>query len=241
MQGPKAELEGDTKMFVELVAQLVVSRTQARGRRSSPEANRTGGRSVSSSRARGDSPSTSAGSWGVEKAELLVDVPVWSPGCFQGMFISFLGRIGLCAKMHAEMQIYPHCTASATARSPKYTPSSHTSSRPTLSRHRTTCWPVPHSPRLHRPSRTALPPWPVLPPCRTRPTALAFPHPPAPSTLQPVKRTNSPAGAASALPLLSCRPSRVDSSSVPKYVGRRWTLRMLRPGAGSADRGMGGP
>lgn len=25
-----------------------------------------------------------AGSWEIERAELIVDVPVWSPGCFQG-------------------------------------------------------------------------------------------------------------------------------------------------------------
>lgn len=178
MQGPKVELEGDTKMFVELVAQLVVSRTQAnikmRGRKATAEGveeKRSGSRSVSSSRARGDSPNNSPGSWDAERAELLVDVPVWSPGCFQGMSRFQLYGVSVwCSSMHScdslHGQTYPHCTACAIGPSPKSTPCCPTSSRPTLSPHPTTSSPARHSPHPRHPSRTvpSHPLCPALPP-----------------------------------------------------------------------------
>lgn len=97
MPGAKVELEGDTKMFVELVAQMVVARTNTRGRRLSNNGDKGAvARSVSSSRARAASPGAGAslpGSWEGERAELLVDVPVWSPGCFQGTSFDSYSRV----------------------------------------------------------------------------------------------------------------------------------------------------
>lgn len=125
--GAKVELEGDTKMFVELVAQMVVARTNTRGRRMSGKGEKGAvARSVSSSRARGVSPGAGAslpGSWEGERAELLVDVPVWSPGCFQGMFILHAIRTTSTSKTRLIMQIFLPFTACATALLPRFTPS----------------------------------------------------------------------------------------------------------------------
>lgn len=89
-----AEPQGDTKRFGDLVASMVEERTR-RGRRGQTpdsdqdgaagnEANATGGRVIKSV------GGSLAGSWEKERAELIVDVPVWSPGCFQGTLHSLV-------------------------------------------------------------------------------------------------------------------------------------------------------
>jgi hypothetical protein len=65
--GNVKDVKGDTKEFAEKLVHLVEER-----RRGVRVGNGGGGaRSV-------------VGSWEVERVELIVDIPVWSPGCFQG-------------------------------------------------------------------------------------------------------------------------------------------------------------
>lgn len=72
------EAEGDTKKFGELVAQMVEDRSR-RGRKGGDDQLQMDG--IDDTRAKEGSLT---GSWEKERAELIVDVPVWSPGCFQG-------------------------------------------------------------------------------------------------------------------------------------------------------------
>lgn len=115
------ELEGDPKMFAELVAGVVVSRDKkakaSNGNRSLP------------------------GSWDQERAELLVDVPVWSPGCFQGTQQPYHTLQHPPSWLTG--QISPPCMPFETARFNTSMPSSLTSSLPTQSLPRT-----PYSPDL---------------------------------------------------------------------------------------------
>lgn len=82
------ELDGDTKRFAEIVRDVVNDRAADRRKGELIEmiehvhlddghlpAPPRRGRSVAGS---------VAGSWETERAELIVDIPVWSPGCFQG-------------------------------------------------------------------------------------------------------------------------------------------------------------
>ena len=64
--GNVKDVKGDTKEFADKLVHLVESR------RKGGKVEKGGVRSV-------------AGSWEVERVELIVDIPVWSPGCFQGM------------------------------------------------------------------------------------------------------------------------------------------------------------
>jgi hypothetical protein len=72
------DAEGDTKKFGELVAQLVEDRS--RRHRKGDDLQMDG---IEEGVKQGAEGSLS-GSWEKERAELIVDVPVWSPGCFQG-------------------------------------------------------------------------------------------------------------------------------------------------------------
>jgi len=70
------EVTGDTKEFGNLVNRMVEKR--ARKARAGEVVLGEDGRKVKSL------GGSLAGSWEKEKAELIVDIPVWSPGCFQG-------------------------------------------------------------------------------------------------------------------------------------------------------------
>nr|XP_031860104.1 uncharacterized protein CI109_004468 [Kwoniella shandongensis]KAA5527176.1 hypothetical protein CI109_004468 [Kwoniella shandongensis] len=87
------ELDGDTKRFAEIVRDVVNDRAEDRRKgeliemienvhldegedRGHLPAPPRRGRSVAGS---------VAGSWETERAELIVDIPVWSPGCFQDL------------------------------------------------------------------------------------------------------------------------------------------------------------
>ena len=73
------EVAGDTKDFGDLVVGMVEKRARkARGGNIID----SGGEDARKGRSLGGSL---AGSWERERAELIVDIPVWSPGCFQGM------------------------------------------------------------------------------------------------------------------------------------------------------------
>ena len=86
--------KGDTKRFGDLVASMVEERTR-RGRRGQTPDNNNEDDENESQNGVGDGRvvksvgGSLAGSWEKERAELIVDVPVWSPGCFQGMSLSF--------------------------------------------------------------------------------------------------------------------------------------------------------
>lgn len=73
------DAEGDTKKFGELVAQLVEDRS--RRHRKGDDLQMDG---IEEGVKQGAEGSLS-GSWEKERAELIVDVPVWSPGCFQDL------------------------------------------------------------------------------------------------------------------------------------------------------------
>lgn len=80
------EPQGDTKAFGELVAHMVEERTRMSRRGTVEEAvqqqeEARGAKSVGGSL---------SGSLEKDRAELIVDVPVWSPGCFQGTSLSFV-------------------------------------------------------------------------------------------------------------------------------------------------------
>lgn len=99
------EPQGDTKKFGELVAHMVEERTR--------EARRGGG-SIEEAQALQARESRSvggslSGSLEKDRAELIVDVPVWSPGCFQGMsFVPlYRSRDGTLLLI---TQTYRHCT-----------------------------------------------------------------------------------------------------------------------------------
>jgi hypothetical protein len=92
------DAEGDTKKFGELVAQLVEDRS--RRHRKGDDLQMDG---IEEGVKQGAEGSLS-GSWEKERAELIVDVPVWSPGCFQGT--SFDCRDGCVT----DPQTCRHCT-----------------------------------------------------------------------------------------------------------------------------------
>lgn len=71
------DVEGDTKEFGDLVVGMVEKRS--RNARGGGQVVNEEGRKV---RSMGGSL---AGSWEKEMAELIVDIPVWSPGCFQDL------------------------------------------------------------------------------------------------------------------------------------------------------------
>jgi hypothetical protein len=79
------EPEGDTKEFGELVAHMVEERTRRSRKGTVEEAvqQQEEGRGAKSV---GGSLSSSLEK---DRAELIVDVPVWSPGCFQGMSLLY--------------------------------------------------------------------------------------------------------------------------------------------------------
>lgn len=92
-RGGCADPKGDTKKFGDLVATMVEDRTR-RGRKGRQDQEQeeegegqgqgereddAGGRLTKSV------GGSLAGSWEKERAELIVDVPVWSPGCFQDL------------------------------------------------------------------------------------------------------------------------------------------------------------
>ncbi|WWC63124.1 uncharacterized protein I303_105724 [Kwoniella dejecticola CBS 10117] len=89
-------VDGDTKKFAELVATMVTQLGQQRRKgeliemienvnlSSSPSGKPQTGSLAVPKRNRSVAGSL-AGSWEVERAELIVDIPVWSPGCFQDL------------------------------------------------------------------------------------------------------------------------------------------------------------
>lgn len=99
----KKELDGDTKRFAELVVETVDERRRLSLAASSPVSR---GRTLEGEKGlvemvenvslqgahhearsierRGTQGRMMSGSWEAERADLIVDYPVWSPGCFQG-------------------------------------------------------------------------------------------------------------------------------------------------------------
>ncbi|KAI9637268.1 uncharacterized protein MKK02DRAFT_32153 [Dioszegia hungarica] len=76
-------VEGDSKEFAGLVAGIVQDRgVELRMGGLGLGLDTDGGKGLKSSRSCAGSV---AGSWEIERAELIVDVPVWSPGCFQDL------------------------------------------------------------------------------------------------------------------------------------------------------------
>jgi len=69
--GNAGDVVGDTKEFGDMVVHLVEERV--RRLRSGDTGSGKGG------------VKSAAGSWEVERVELIVDIPVWSPGCFQDL------------------------------------------------------------------------------------------------------------------------------------------------------------
>ncbi|WVW85804.1 hypothetical protein I302_107842 [Kwoniella bestiolae CBS 10118] len=91
-------VDGDTKRFAELVASMVSQRENEKRKTeliemvenvnlsSSAEENRMGVTNRLNVPKRNKSVAMGmVGSWEVERAELIVDIPVWSPGCFQDL------------------------------------------------------------------------------------------------------------------------------------------------------------
>ncbi len=78
------EIEGDTKRFAQIVLTLVQHREPLDTLKEG--VSQQSGRSVSIPSPRQDKNFVSSG---VERAELIVDIPVWSPGCFQGMSFGY--------------------------------------------------------------------------------------------------------------------------------------------------------
>lgn len=74
-------VEGDTKVFTERVVAIIENR--ARRARTGRALGHEGRFEVEARRGKSMGGSLS-GSWENERAELIVDIPVWSPGCFQG-------------------------------------------------------------------------------------------------------------------------------------------------------------
>jgi len=76
------DVKGDTKEFADLMVHLVEQRVKGRHAGEilfkEGEGVREGGRGMK------DGVKSVVGSWEVERVELIVDIPVWSPGCFQG-------------------------------------------------------------------------------------------------------------------------------------------------------------
>lgn len=99
----KKELDGDTKRFAELVVETVDERRRLSLAASSPVSRgRTlegekglvemvenvslqGAHEARSIERRGTQGRMMSGSWEAERADLIVDYPVWSPGCFQDL------------------------------------------------------------------------------------------------------------------------------------------------------------
>lgn len=84
-----ADPTGDTKQFGDLVASMVEERTRRGRRGQTPDSEQDNDNDHDGNERRGGRVIKSvggslAGSWEKERAELIVDVPVWSPGCFQG-------------------------------------------------------------------------------------------------------------------------------------------------------------
>lgn len=76
-------VEGDTKLFGEMVAELVNVRHRKARQGALVEEEEEAGSKAGTPVRKGKSLGGSlAGSWEDERAELIVDVPVWSPGCF---------------------------------------------------------------------------------------------------------------------------------------------------------------
>jgi len=71
------DVEGDSKEFGDLVFDMI----ERRGRKTRAGELGAGDEDGRKSKSLGGSL---AGSWEKERAELIVDIPVWSPGCFQG-------------------------------------------------------------------------------------------------------------------------------------------------------------
>lgn len=98
----KKELDGDTKRFAELVVETVDERRLSlassspvsRGRKLEGEKGliemvenvslQDAHHGARNFERRGTQGRMMSGSWEAERADLIVDYPVWSPGCFQG-------------------------------------------------------------------------------------------------------------------------------------------------------------
>ncbi|WWD02483.1 hypothetical protein V865_000523 [Kwoniella europaea PYCC6329] len=98
-KNPKA-VDGDTKRFAEIVASMVTQRENEKRKSELIEmvenvnlsSSQEDSRSIGSNVKRMNIPKRNksiamgmVGSWEVEAAELIVDIPVWSPGCFQDL------------------------------------------------------------------------------------------------------------------------------------------------------------
>ena len=115
---PVKEVVGDTRHFADIVVGMVEQRRDAKLGKSISEGRRGRGLGL------GD---CAAVHWESDKAELIVDIPVWSPGSFQGMSIP-RDRIETSAD---SFQIFQRFTLCATLPSPTRTRSYRTFSVPT--------------------------------------------------------------------------------------------------------------
>ena len=98
-RGRQCPIQGDTKAFADMVVEIVVDRSRRARMGKLPEmlenVQQQGGGDVAAAGGGGTDNAlrkgrscggSLSGSWEMEKAELLVDIPVWSPGCFQGQY-----------------------------------------------------------------------------------------------------------------------------------------------------------
>jgi hypothetical protein len=79
LQQKREPIDGDTKAFADRVVAII----EARARRARTGALFNVGE-VDENRKIRSLGSSLSGSWELERAEFIVDIPVWSPGCFQG-------------------------------------------------------------------------------------------------------------------------------------------------------------
>lgn len=78
------DVDGDTKAFADSVVGIIEDRARkirSGGFAQDSDVEDEGRQQARKGRSLGGSI---AGSWEIERAEFIVDVPVWSPGCFQG-------------------------------------------------------------------------------------------------------------------------------------------------------------
>jgi hypothetical protein len=113
-QNTDKAVQGDTKKFGELVVKLIGERSARMSKNQGAEvvqiedvnakvfapaptpANKNDMRG-NSPRTPGRTPAGSlAGSWEKDRVELIVDVPVWTPGCFQGECGVIAAGLGFC-------------------------------------------------------------------------------------------------------------------------------------------------
>ncbi|WWC90860.1 uncharacterized protein L201_005797 [Kwoniella dendrophila CBS 6074] len=92
------QVDGDTKRFAELVSSMVNQRDQEKRKgeliemienvnihENQQSPSQSGRLNVPKRHQSVAAGSNLSGSWEVERAELIVDIPVWSPGCFQDL------------------------------------------------------------------------------------------------------------------------------------------------------------